>query len=73
LVDKFFEEPTELGFNDLKFAYQKIIELNKTDPDQRFTNKVNLKDIGIFGHGLGGRIAGRFAADNDNVKAYISI
>ena len=73
IVDKFFEEPTELGFKDLEFAHQKIVELNKSEPNQRFTNKIDLQAIGIFGHSLGGRIAGRFAVENRNVKAYISM
>lgn len=73
MVDEFFEKPTELGFNDLQFVYQKIIDLNKFDPAERFTKKINLQSIGIFGHSLGGRIAGKFAAENKNVKAYISM
>lgn len=73
LVDKFFEEPTELGFRDLEFAYKKITELNTSDPNNRFTQKINLQSIGIFGHSLGGRIAGKFAVENTNVKAYISM
>ena len=72
-VDTFFEEPTELGFKDLTFAYQKITDLNTSDPNNRFTGKINLNSIGIFGHSLGGRIAGKFAVENKNVKAYISM
>jgi hypothetical protein len=72
-VDKFFEEPTELGFEDLKFAYHKILELNTSDPNIRFTKKINLQSIGLFGHSLGGRIAGKFVIENKNVKAYISM
>jgi dienelactone hydrolase len=29
--------------------------------------------VGIFGHSLGGRIAGALAANNQNIKAYISM
>jgi len=73
LVDKFFEEPTELGTKDLDFAYKRITELNTSDPNNRFTQTINLQSIGIFGHSLGGRIAGKYAAENTNVKAYISM
>ncbi len=72
-VDKFFEEPTELGYHDLEFAYNKIVELNRADPNNRFTNKIDCENIGIFGHSLGGRIAGKFTVQNKNVKAYISM
>lgn len=72
-VDEHFKEPTALGNADLSFAYKKIVEINKNDPNNRFTGKINVKSLGIFGHSLGGRIAGRFAAENKNVKAYISM
>ena len=72
-VDEFFEEPTKLGCQDLEFAYNKIIELCKADPNSRFTNKIDYENIGIFGHSLGGRIAGEFTVKNQNVKAYISM
>lgn len=72
-VDKFFEEPTELGYQDLEFAYNRIKALNREDPNGRFTNKINYVNVGIFGHSLGGRIAGEFTYRNKNVKAYISM
>jgi hypothetical protein len=72
-VDSFFEKPTEIGYNDLTFAVQKISELNDSDPNNRFMNRITVSEIGIFGHSLGGRIAGEFSARNQNVKAYISM
>ncbi len=72
-VDTFFEEPTEMGLKDMEFAFQKITDLNASDPNDRFVGKINLKSIGIFGHSLGGRIAGKFAVENKNIKAYISM
>lgn len=60
-VDSFFEKPTEIGYQDLAFAFSKISALNHSDLNHRFTGKLNLKSIGIFGHSLGGRIAGAFA------------
>jgi hypothetical protein len=72
-VDEFFERPTEIGNQDLYFALKKITELNNSDISNRFNDKVDLQNIGIFGHSLGGRIAGEFASKNENVKAYISM
>ncbi|MCB1024175.1 MAG: hypothetical protein KDB79_07290 [Acidobacteria bacterium] len=68
-VDAFFEKPTAIGYMDLKFALDRIRALNENDPDKRFTGRIDLLNIGIFGHSLGGRIAGEFAARNTNVKA----
>ena len=68
-VDAFYEKPTEIGYQDLKFALGKIDDLNKADPNGRFKGKLDLSNIGVFGHSLGGRIAGEFAARNKNIRA----
>ena len=72
-VDEFFEEPTRIGVQDIEFVISNIHMLNKGDITNRFKNKIDIKNIGIFGHSLGGRIAGAYAAKNKNVKAYISM
>ena len=72
-VDEFFEEPTRIGVQDIEFVISKIHMLNKGDITNRFKNKIDVKNIGIFAHSLGGRIAGAYAAKNKNVKAYISM
>lgn len=72
-VDQFFEKPTTMGSADLYLVYEKLTELNRADPDQRFTGRLKLDGVGIFGHSLGGRIAGQFTASHDFVKAYASM
>ncbi|MBT8378786.1 MAG: hypothetical protein KJN64_06135 [Ignavibacteria bacterium] len=72
-VDEFFEKPTAMGNQDLNLALKKVAELNDSDINNRFTNRINLQNIGIFGHSLGGRIAGEFASKKENVRAYISM
>ena len=72
-VDIFFEKPTAIGTTDLEFAFQKISELNSSDPNGRFTDKINLSEIAIMGHSLGGRIAGNYTNQNEQVKAYLSM
>ena len=65
LVDAFFEEPTEIGYQDLKFVIKNIAELN----EYAFENKLDLNNIGVFGHSLGGRIAGELTARLEKVRA----
>ncbi len=72
-VDAFFEQPTAMGVLDLKFAFEHLKALNTADPNDRFTGKINTEAVGIFGHSLGGRIAGSFTADHPFVKGYISM
>ncbi|MGB5529017.1 MAG: hypothetical protein WBQ32_03530 [Ignavibacteriaceae bacterium] len=64
-VDEFFEKPTEIGYRDLMFVINKITEI-KT---YAFDNKIDLENIGVFGHSLGGRIAGELTARYNNVRA----
>ncbi len=64
-VDAFFEKPTEMGYQDLLFAIKKITELNT----YAFDSKIKLRSIGVFGHSLGGRIAGELTAKSEKVKA----
>ena len=65
LVDAFFERPTKIGYQDLIFSIEKITEINTTV----FAGKMDLNTIGVFGHSLGGRIAGELTAKSENVKA----
>lgn len=72
-VDQFFEVPAQMGYEDLEFAYAQIVVLTEADVNNRFTGMINASEVGVFGHSLGGRIAGKFAVENPNVKAYISM
>jgi len=73
MVDEFFEKPAEMGRLDLELALENLRQLNDEDPTGRFINKIELDNVGIFGHSLGGRIAGALAERNTNIKAYISM
>ncbi|QNL22663.1 hypothetical protein HZR84_12155 [Hyphobacterium sp. CCMP332] len=72
-VDEFYENAVKLGMADIEFVLNKIEKLNANDPAGRFTSKINLQSIGVFGHSLGGRIAGQLAASNKKVKAYTAM
>jgi hypothetical protein len=73
-VDEFFERPTRIGMADLQLALENITRLVNSDPDQRFTGKIDLTNIGVFGHSLGGRIAGGFVEANSGaVKCFVSM
>ena len=68
-VDAFFEKPTEIGYQDLLFTINKLSQLNNNDINNRLTNKIDMDNIGVFGHSLGGRIAGELTARYKNVRA----
>ncbi len=72
-VDAFYEEAVKLGIQDIEFALKKIAALNTNDPSGRFTGKINMEEIGVFGHSLGGRIAGELAAGNNKIAAFAAM
>ncbi|NNF44967.1 MAG: amidohydrolase family protein [Phycisphaerales bacterium] len=72
-VDAFFEPATAMGLRDLQLAWSNLRRLNDADPSGRLTGRIDVTNTGVFGHSLGGRIAGAFAEANENVRAYISM
>ena len=72
-VDELFSEATTIGVGDVSFALKKLRELARFDPARRFTNRLDFNRIGIFGHSLGGRIAGGEAARDKRIRAFASM
>lgn len=72
-VDEFYEEANQNGTQDVQFVLQHIMTLSKKDPSGRFTNKIEMANIGLFGHSLGGRIAGNVAVKYKGVKALVTM
>lgn len=71
-VDSFFTSVSSLGTKYMNAAIHYITSQNKTETSTLY-KKVDINNIGIFGHSLGGRIAGQTIAENKMVKAYISM
>ena len=58
---------------DVQFVLDKLQQLNNNDPTGRFKGKLNMQEIGIAGHSLGGATAAQFCHDDDRCKAGIDI
>jgi predicted dienelactone hydrolase len=58
---------------DVQFVLDKLQQLNNNDPTGRFKGKLNMQEIGIVGHSLGGATAAQFCHDDDRCKAGIDI
>jgi len=58
---------------DVKFVLDKLKQLNAGDPASRFMGRLNMQEIGIAGHSLGGATAAQFCHDDDRCKAGIDI
>jgi pimeloyl-ACP methyl ester carboxylesterase len=48
------EDEAVVQAQDLVFVLNELERLNANDPDRRFTNRFNLRHVGVFGHSRGG-------------------
>jgi len=58
---------------DGRFVLDKLQQLNAGDPASRFKGRLNLREVGIAGHSLGGATAAQFCHDDNRCKAGIDI
>ncbi len=56
---------------DVSFLVDSVIELNESDPDGRFTGKIDIENVGLTGHSFGGftTVAAMVADDRFDVGA----
>ena len=59
--------------SDTAFIVDQLQRLNGLDPSGRFTGKINLDKLGIFGHSFGGATALQFCHNDNRCKAGIDI
>jgi dienelactone hydrolase len=70
-VDEFFSEAADLGRLDVAFVLGEIEHLNTVDGS--LSGRLDLTRIGVFGHSLGGRIAGAAAGSDSRIRAYVAM
>jgi pimeloyl-ACP methyl ester carboxylesterase len=58
---------------DIAFALDRLAALNTSDPSGRFTGRLDMSRVGVFGHSLGGAVAAQFCHDDSRCKAGIDI
>ena len=59
--------------SDIAFALDRLEQLNSADASGRFTGRLDLMRVGVFGHSLGGAIAAQFCRDDSRCKAGIDV
>lgn len=59
--------------DDVRFMLDQIELLNKEDPDKRFTGRLDLARVGIFGHSTGGGAAMQVCAEDKRCQAVLGM
>jgi predicted dienelactone hydrolase len=59
--------------SDTKFVLSQLEQLNAADPSGKFTGRLDLQRLGMFGHSFGGATALQFCHDDPRCKAGIDI
>lgn len=58
---------------DIGFVLDRLEKLNASDTSGRFTGRLDLTRVGVFGHSFGGAQAAQFCSDDPRCKAGIDI
>jgi len=58
---------------DVAFVLDRLERWNAADPSGRFTGRLDLTRVGIFGHSFGGATAAQFCHDDSRCKAGIDV
>jgi dienelactone hydrolase len=58
---------------DIAFVLDRLDRLNASDPSGRFTGRLDMTRVGVFGHSFGGAQAAQFCSQDSRCKAGIDI
>jgi hypothetical protein len=58
---------------DIAFTLNRLEGLNAADPSGKFTGRLDMTRVGVFGHSFGGATAAQFCHDDSRCKAAIDI
>jgi hypothetical protein len=58
---------------DMAFALDQLEQLNASDPSGKFSGRLDLQRVGVFGHSLGGATALEFCHNDSRCKAGIDV
>jgi len=70
---KMFSEACDRWVDDTRFFVDELEKVDEIHPAGRFTGKMNLEQLGVFGMSLGGSAAGKFASIDGRCKAGINL
>ncbi|MCK4650690.1 hypothetical protein KAT08_00805 [Candidatus Babeliales bacterium] len=70
---QYLSKEIDTWINDVTFVLDELEKINKNDPKNIFTRKLNFDQIGIFGHSMGGATATQVCRIDNRIKAGINM
>ncbi|MGG0814353.1 acetylhydrolase [Paenibacillus alvei] len=67
------DELNKVWVDDAKFVLNQVGKLAKGDPDHRFTGRMDMKNVGMFGHSYGGATSVQMLMSDARIKAAINL
>jgi dienelactone hydrolase len=72
-ADRLINRLLPMWTSDAKFVVSQLEQLNAADPSGKFTGRLDMQRLGMFGHSFGGATALQFCHDDPRCKAGIDI
>lgn len=67
------DRTNEVWVNDVRFVLDQLEQLAAADPDGRFTGRMDMKQLGMFGHSFGGATTVQMLLSDPRVRAGINM
>lgn len=67
------DEHMTLWTQDVSFILNRLEQMNRQDEQERFTGRLDLEQIGMFGHSYGGAAAAQMLLKDSRIKAAINM
>ncbi|MEK5485141.1 alpha/beta hydrolase family protein [Lysinibacillus sp. FSL M8-0355] len=69
----YLDQANEGWVEDAKFTLDQLEKLAENDPDQRFTGRLDMENVGMFGHSFGGATSTQMLMRDKRIKAAINM
>ncbi len=69
----YWNQANEVWVEDAKFVLDQVEKLAKADPDHRFTGRMDMQNIGMFGHSFGGATATQMVMRDSRIKVAMNM
>ncbi|SMF85236.1 Predicted dienelactone hydrolase [Paenibacillus uliginis N3/975] len=67
------DRTNEVWVNDVRFVLDQLEQLAAADPDRRFTGRMDMKRLGMFGHSFGGATTVQMLLSDPRVRSGINM